>query len=528
MTPFHQFQVWLRRAGIGQRATAGAAALLICALLAWMVMPSGGGDGALQVGAVGSTGTPSAPGATGASGAPGGAGADAATATPGADPAAGAAPGAAPAGGAPAPVAAPPPGQPGAGEGTGGQAATCPPGTGPGATERQVDVAITLINIAGAAGNGTLGVPSPEVQREQWQIVADSINAAGGAGCRQLALQFYSVNPINASEAQQKCLEIANAQPFIALDTGSLTQPGYSDCIPNSRVPMMAAFLTRDQLEKYHPYYIAPNAILDDVIRTGVLAFAQQGHFEPEQGFEKLGLLYRTCRPAPMQVMRSTLAEVGMPKDEVVEFDLGCPPGGQNTPVELQQAAITFKRAGVSHVTVADVGDVVSFTRSAAQQAFTPQYLIADDKVTGTISGTQQPDPENFDGAIVVDGTRYGEQTTPGASPDEGTQRCNEIFAAAGYPPVWEQDVGYGGVVCSMLWMVKGLLDNVPQMQREALAPATKALGARQGSYPWGPADYSATPPSAAWGKPLWRNAVYSASCRCFQVPDLAFQPAFR
>jgi hypothetical protein len=55
-----------------------------------------------------------------------------------------------------------------------------------------------------------------------------------------------------------------------------------------------------------------------------------------------------------------------------------------------------------------------------------------------------------------------------------------------------------------------------------------QTLGTFQGSFPWGPVDFAATPGEAPWGKPLWRNSVYHASCRCFQVPDLGFKPAFR
>ena len=48
----------------------------------------------------------------------------------------------------------------------------CPTGNDGGSTDSSVRIAITIINIAGAAGNQTAGVPTPEKQRLYWQAYA--------------------------------------------------------------------------------------------------------------------------------------------------------------------------------------------------------------------------------------------------------------------------------------------------------------------------------------------------------------------
>jgi hypothetical protein len=525
MTPFQQLRVWLRRASVGQRAMAGLAAVIAVGLLGWLVAPVDEGAGTDVLAGGLPTASPGAtlptgpvdPASTGAT-IPGSTGGVAGPAT--------AAGGGAPTGGAVDP-AAPVATDPAAGGGGQPQALACPPGTDQGASSREVRIAVTIINIAGAAGNSTVGVPTPDLQRRYWQLVADSINANGGAGCRSLALEFYDVNPIVASDAQQKCIQIANSRPFMAVDTGALTAVGASDCVPNQQIPMVAQGLSRAQLANYYPYYIAPGPIADDTIRNGVLALRDLGAFGADQGFQKLGLLFRSCLPDPISIFRNALREVGVPDDAVVAYDLGCPAGGQNSATELQQAALTFKQAGVTHVSHVGMGDFVVFTQSAAQQNFEPQYILVDDAIAGTQGGTAQPNAGNLDGAISITSNRYGEQSSPGYAPDGGTQACNAIFAAAGEPPVYQQQVGYGGLICAILGTVEAVLDRTPEMTRAALVQGMQGIGALNPSYPLGPVDFSAVPAGTPYGKPSWRTINYQAGCACWVVPDPGFRAGY-
>lgn len=532
MTPLQQLRVWFRRASAGARATSIAAAVIVVALVGWLVTPvhhgsgstnlqssgggvAGGASGAVAAGSGG--GSPggsaggSVVGSTGGAGTSSGGGAASASV-----PSSGGGGGASLAGGAAGPVQSVTGGGPGA-------ASQCPAGGDQGVTATQVSVAVTIINIAGAAGNGALGVPSPAEQQNDWQYVADSINASGGAGCRKVALSFYTVNPVDANNAQQQCLAIAAAHPFIVLDSGALTDVGASDCLPAQKIPLVSSYLTADQLTKYYPYYLDSGGLQTDFYPIGYLGGKQKGYFSAANGFRKLGLVYQSCRPAVVAAGRAALRRAGIPDSQTVAYDLGCPQGRQDSPADFQQAVLSFKSAGVTHVTELDDNDFASFTKIAGQQNFKPHYVVAEDAAANPQSGPLAPDPNNFDGAIDIVGGRYGEQTTPGYKPDAGTARCNAIFAKHGQPPVYQQGAGYGGVTCNYLWFITALFNHVSQMQRTALAGGMHAIGSADQSFPFGPINYAAVPAGAPHGQESWRVDQFSKSCACWQVIDPAF-----
>src|SRR5438552_1885542 len=82
----------------------------------------------------------------------------------------------------------------GVASGTGG-GCVWPPGSDQGVSAGQIKIAITLVNIVGPAGNAYFGVPPVEEQQQDYQAVLDELNASGGAACRKLVAQFYTVNP---------------------------------------------------------------------------------------------------------------------------------------------------------------------------------------------------------------------------------------------------------------------------------------------------------------------------------------------
>ena len=416
--------------------------------------------------------------------------------------------------------------------GGGATKAGCPSGTAPGATASQVTVAITVVNISGGSlTNATVGVPTVQVQKADWNLVADSINKAGGAGCRKLALQFYNVNPLDATAAQQVCLTIAASQPYIVLDTGSLTDVGASDCIPAHKVPLASQYLTQDQLTKYSPYYLQTGDIPNDTLRNGILGLKQLGYFSAAKGFSKLGLLYHTCTPALLTAQQAALTAAGVPDSKIVTYNLGCPAGQVDTAASMEQAVLSFKNAGVSDVNEVGVNDWAIFTQVAQQQNFKPHYVFDDNAMTinNQTTGADAPNPANLNGAVdVVTGTASGEQSTPGYVPSGGTAKCNALFAAVGQPTVFKQQDGYGGVACDSLWFVQALLDHSSKLGAATLVSAMHSAGTIDFSYPEAPIDFSAAPAGAAYGVGYWRADDYVGSCSCWQVPNPTFHPPFK
>ena len=539
MTPFQQFRTWLRKASSTEHVTTAVAGVVVVALFGWLVAPvhqgtaasrlelvtptvlTTGGTAPIPAAGTGRTGSP--PDAVGS--APGTTGPGVGSTSP-----AGASPGNAAPPGTRGSVATGPTGPTGPTGTTGAQPTTtprCPTAGDPGVSNTKIDVAVTITDIVGASGNDAVGVPSPAEQQQDWQYVAGSINAAGGAACRQLDIHFYDVNPVNSNDAQQKCLQIAADNPFVVIDGGSLTDVGASDCLPAQRIPLISPFVTSDQMKKYYPYYLNPQGLQEDNYLNGYLGANQKGFLSAASGFKELGIIYQNCRPSVVAVGRAALRRAGVPDGQIVDYSLGCPPGRQSSPADFQQAVLAFKNAGVTHVTQLDDNDWPSFTRIAEQQNFKPRYVFADDTVSRATTGALAPDADNLDGAVNLLGRRLGEQNTPGYPPSAGTARCNAIFAKHGQQPVYQQTGGYGGGICNYLWFITKLLNQVPTLNRTELVPAMHSLGVFDSSFPIGPIDFSVMPAGSAYGRESWRVAQFAKSCSCWQVPDRIFHPPF-
>jgi hypothetical protein len=505
MTPINQvFRLWLRRASTAERSLAGLAAVVVASLLAWTAVPTATDDVA----------TASFPGAAPGVGGPASAasGPDAATGSGG------------PSGtGTTQPVA-------GGGGGTGPNAAgdpaaatpKCPPGTDQGASEKSVDVAITLIEVAGAAGNAAFGVPSADEQRAYYQAVIDSLNQAGGVGCRQIKPAYYTVNPVDTSAPHETCLRIRSAPPFIVFNNGALPSSEVP-CLMQAQIPFVTPE-TAEAARKNYPLLFTLSSS-DLIYRNAMIAWKQSGAFDSGGKLGKIGVIYHDCVPAIVDAVFDGLAAAGIPDSNITSYNLGdC--RGTGSPADIQQAIAQFQREGVTHVAPAFMpSDFATFTKIAQGQGFRPRYRVADFAVLSVSYGALAPDWNNIDGALAMTNQSFGEEHTPSFKPSAETQRCNAIMATAGLPPVYQQPLGFGGVACSQLWLFEAMVEHAPTMARAALAQGLNAAGTVPYSYPGGPADFST--PGVTYGGQFFRPLVASAACRCWRVTDPTFKPGF-
>ena len=535
MTPFQQFRLWARRAPVGERVAAAVAAAVALSLLVWVLVPaSNHPSGALAVGAgarsgggtgngaatgpggvaAGSTATTGAGtnlgGAGGLGGGAGGAGAGSSSGNVPAGAASGAGGGA----------------FSGSSSAAGGGSCASPPGADQGVTQTQIKLAVTLVDLAGAAGNDTFGVPSVPEQQLDYQQVIDSINAAGGVACRTIVPQFWTANPIDFSDLQQKCLDVVQAHPFFVLDAGGYYGSPIANCFPQHQLPFMSTGrIVTSQRDQFYPYLFSTGSY-EEVYRNMVFALRDRGFFSASNGFKKLGLLYRDCFGELTTEVLRWLQQSGVPSSQVVTYDFGCPQGF-SSPSEIQQAILKFRQQGVTNVTESQFyADFANFTKIAQQQGYKPKYGLADDGLVPiSTSKNLGDDYNNLDGGIAITGDRYGEETTPGLSPTAATQKCDAIFAAKGRPPVYKQPVGLGGVACDQLWMLVGAISHAASMERVSLAAGLQATKTIDLSFPRGPADFSG--PHVTYGGQFWRPEQFLKSCGCWRVLD-AFKPSYQ
>lgn len=391
-----------------------------------------------------------------------------------------------------------------------------------GVSATQIKLAISITSIAGAAGNSTFGIASPQEQEKAYSAVIDAINKAGGVACRKVVPTFYEVNPGDANDEQAKCLSIVASGAFAVLDSGGYYQPPSMTCFGQHKMPFFGTGLIDAQQQKtYYPYLFNLQQI-DVLYRNAAFALRDRGYFSAAHGFRNLGFIYQDCIPGLAQKIMGWLKQAGAPANHLWAYNVGCPTA-YTSPSILAQAVLYFQQHDVTNVTVGQfVGDFSNFTTIAQQQGFKPIYGLVDDGLIATAYGSQHPDYRNLAGALMIAASRYGEERTPGIKLTPGTRACNAIFAARGLKPVYEQPSGVGGIACDQLWMLKAAVTHAPSLRRASLADGLRAARSVDFSYPYGPNDFTA--PGTTTGGQAWRPLSFLESCSCWRV----LTPTFR
>lgn len=477
MTPFQQFRLWARRAPILERVSTAVVGVVLLGVLGWAVMPLATNGSTTEAG-------------------------DSSTNLTFAELT----------GGSAAPASVPPPDN-------SGKPCDPAPSSAQGVTDDSVDVAVALVDLGGAAGNNTFGLASVEDQKAAYTAVGDSINASGGAGCRQLALHFYNANGGSADMLHQTCLSILQDKPFVVLDVGGF-QPETA-CITDAKVPFFTARVSMVDADKKYPYMFGRQA--DELaLRNTVFALKELKYFEGDQ---KVGVVYRDCVPTTVDSFFSSLAEVGYPDDKVVKYNVGCT-AGFTPPEATQQAVLKFKKAGVTRLIPMEMAvDFASFTRTAQAQQFKPEYGVSGyDGILDVTYGLLGPDFDNLEGSIAIAASGFGEDKSD-IKPDVGTKACDELMTGAGLEPVYQQLAGLGGLACSQLWQLQAILDNVTEVSAAALPEGMSKAGPLPYSFPVGPT--SNTDPRITFGGQYWRPLEFRGDCDCWQLTDNTFKPGF-
>jgi hypothetical protein len=277
MTVFQQLRWWLRRAGGAEKAAVAVAVATVVALVAWALVPVVQTSPSGTTVAAGAQPPGAATAAASAAGAPqssevstvgtattqpaGGVSATSSGATTAAGPASGAAPPA----GAGATTAAPPPAPTDCG---------VPGATDQGVSAKEIRIAIVLLNLAGAAGNGLIGVPPVEQQQVDFDAVIADINKNGGIQCRKLVPTYYQGNPLDQNQEHATCLQVVQDKPFAMLDVGAIdTPPSSRVCVPQAKIPLfdVVPILLSEAQKDLYPYMFTYFGQWDTVLRDAVL-----------------------------------------------------------------------------------------------------------------------------------------------------------------------------------------------------------------------------------------------------------------
>ena len=525
MRPFQEFRLWARGGPIGQRASAGVAMLIVVGLVAWLLVPARHHSSTNVSASNGNTGQSTASTASGGP-APGGVPGGGTSATPGAGGTTG---GTIASGTGSVRGPAGSGGTTGSGGSTGasatGQGCVSPPGSAKGITDKEVKVAIVLTEIVGPAANQLFDIETPAQAQADFDAVIAGINKEGGVACRKLVARYYNANPVDESQMMQVCRDIADAGLFAVVDTGSLaTRPAVLACFGQLKIPYFGAFYITDKARQQFYPYLYSFYYREQVYKDTAFGLRALGFFDPAKGFKKLGFLYRDCEPEAISAFRGWIRQAGVPDSQLVTYNVGCPAVFASE-ADLNQAVLTFKAQGVTHVTTANfTGDIQRFSADAEQQGYRPKYGFPDEALQEVATGSRQPDPNNIANALAITLSRDGEQQTPGMSPTGGTQKCNAYRQAARLPPVYQSQAN-AGQACDQLWMLQAAVNRAPELSVGGLQAGLQRTTSIDFSYPQGANDFTGN--RVTTGGEFWRVVQFMPGCKCWQVVQRDFKRGF-
>ncbi|MHB8669678.1 MAG: type 1 periplasmic-binding domain-containing protein [Acidimicrobiales bacterium] len=536
MTPFLQFRLWARRAPLSERAITALSLLAVLALLSWAFVPSpthtsvvieptgAGVSSGPGVGATSGDSIPAGPAAGSAAGQ-----AALTPSTVGGLVTSGARPGSGAAGGGPsASVGAVGPAGPGPGtvgpSSSASGSSTCSgkrAATDQGVSATQIHLGVILLNLGGPGpvANSALGIPGPQQQQDMATAIIDSINKRGGVACRQLTATYYQADPLDSSSEHAACLQLAQDRVFAALDGGGLTvPPNVRDCVPREHIPLFTpTALLASEASQFFPYLFSHFGREDELIRDSVLASRDLGSFDRAKGFNKLGLLVDDCAPEVSVEAEQSLSQIGIGSNQISKYDIGCPSTAQATPDQLGQAVLQFKAANVSHL-LPTVGapTLSNFTRVAQVQGFNPRYLVPDyqGQINLLETPSQQPQPDNFNGALGITPTRIG-LFNSGLPVNPGTKECDQVLASRGIAPISESSYSEG-TFCSEFLMFEAAASHAPNLVRTELAAGLDRSGSLDFAYQTGPGLFDQ--PRQVSGGSYWEPVRWLSSCKCWKV----------
>lgn len=505
MSPFLQFRVWLRHGPRGEHVLVGLTALCVVALLAWAFVPVDNDPSEVAAGGA-TVDAPTAP-------------------VPVAEEVAAAGGAASPASGTTSPL-------PSAGE-TNGDAASARPSdarssdpavasasngcdalrsTDQGVSDKEIFVAVPIINLAGGIGNETFGIRS-DLDRVVGAAVA-AINAEGGVACRKLRAKIYRVNPIDANEQRARCLEVAGDKPFAVIDIAADVNETSRTCYVQQRIPFLGeSAISEREAAAGRPYLFALRASIDRQLRNFVFGAAERGIFQDPR-FKKLGVLVDACVPEVAEQLQQNLRKVGLRGDQISTFTSSCE--ATASAPQLSQAVAQHRRDGASHVLLAaSIIPSQTYVRQADGLGWRPSYLVSDYGGNTGTAGAQRQWSAGFQGAIGITSTRQGELNSGVVTPLR--RQCQEWMKAGGVEPSSDDgDASYW--VCDLFRLFKAMGDaSGPGLVRTGLAEALGRVGAFESTH-YGDAVYDR--PGKVWGGDRIRSNEWLASCTCWKIRD--------
>ncbi|HMC39399.1 MAG TPA: ABC transporter substrate-binding protein [Acidimicrobiales bacterium] len=356
-----------------------------------------------------------------------------------------------------------------------------------------------------------------------FNAVFAAVNKAGGAACRTLVPKFYDDQVASASSEQATCLQIQQDGDFAVLQ--NLYNPQEFNCLAQRNIPNIFYTSPHSPLMKqFFPYVMGVQPDYDRLIKDYIFGAQKLGLLSGQ----KIGILEQTCYPDENTDIQADLSSISVKVTSVYNF--GCVTSGasEDTPDQVQAAALQFRGAGVTLVLQTARGTVTDFARAAQAQNYYPKYVMMNDQSMSLVADSSTPIPTSFNGAVVITTDQEGASNTHGAVPTAATQACTKIAESVGEPPPDDQHRLAGqldGNACAEVTALVAAISHITEPVRAGLAYGLAAAGPLDLASPAGPMDVTnAHDPT---GGQEWRPAAWHTSCSCWIVTNLRWSPGW-
>jgi hypothetical protein len=403
--------------------------------------------------------------------------------------------------------------QPGAGKNCG-----TPGATDQGVTATTITVGIVIVDL-GAAGNA-LALPSASDQTKAHQAVFDDLNRKGGVLCRKLVPKFYTDSTLDAGAEHSLCLKMAQDKLFAVYN--NLFNTTEQTCIAKQAIPNIwfTPPHTADA-KKYGPYILSWQADFDQLIHSYIAGAKAMGYFT---GMTKLGILEGSCYPDEHTALVKELRAVGIDPGKASVFNYGCPVSpAAPSPQSDQQAALQFRRDGVTHVVNIAYGNDLYVANAADQQGYHPKFAKMEDASASGMESASTKPPTSWDGTLLITSIQTGAPHTPGYVYNQPTKDCTKLLASVGVPAAYSNGLtSLLGIACVDGTLLKAMAEHAPALTRKGLATGMSRIGNLDLPYPAGP--INVTDPTVPTGGQLARPGVWVAACNCWHLTDLRWR----
>jgi hypothetical protein len=414
-----------------------------------------------------------------------------------------------------------------AGSGGGGSGSRTSSGAGggrmgPGVTADEIVIGIAIPDDGDTVNNANLGTDNltqGDTER-YYNLMREEINSSGGIAGRKIRYSIYRFSNTNTNSTQMEQAACAHwTQDDRAFTATFSYSPNFLSCAQRNGLSTTFSGLTfsDDRIYATFPTHIEHSAMsLTRQMLNLPKGLVAEKYFD--KGY-KLGVItydQPTAARAVDGTLKPALARLGHKITDIrrISYLESTNDVGKLT-AEMQNAILSFKTQGITHVIIVDEKGVLTLlaTAAAENQNYRPRYGLNSQNGL-TVLASQVP-PGQFNRAVGIGWFPQLDVPERELPRNPSRERCLATFKKHGQEPANANNAGVMVSICERINFVKASVEaGLPDITAESFARGAESL---RGSFPsaLGLGNNFFSPKRHA-GAAFYRHVRYDPQCTCF------------